>query len=66
MTGMNGICVSRGTIGEYKDARRDMNACMHADESWRILVVFVMFVNSFEFVSQDMIHTCVVRYTDTD
>jgi len=29
-----------------------------------LLVVLIMFVKTGEFISQDMVHTCVVRYED--
>ena len=34
LTGMNGIYGSQDTVGDYKDASRDMDAWMH--KSWRI------------------------------
>ena len=54
---MKGICGSRGTVGDYKDTSRNMNACMHANHGISIVVLIVMFVKTFEFISQDMIHT---------
>jgi hypothetical protein len=54
-------------LGKYKDERRNderTHAYMRIEAC--PLVVFIMFVKSFEFVSQDIIHTCVVRCADTD
>ena len=65
VAGMNGICGCQGTVGDYKDASGDMNACMHANHGVS-LVVLMMFVKTSEFISRDMIHACVVRYNDTD
>ena len=63
MTGMNGICGSPSTVGDYnlKNASRRMNACtVHP------LVVFIMFVKTSESASRIVTHAHVVRYNDTD
>lgn len=52
---MCGICGSQDTVGDSKDASRNVNACMHAYP----LIVSILTVKTFESISQDMIHTCV-------
>ena len=55
---MNDICGSQDTVGDYKDASRANHGVS--------LVLLIMFVNTFEFISQDMIHTCVAQYNGTE
>jgi len=65
VAGMNGICRCQGTVGDYNDARGDMNLYMHANHGVSPAVL-MMFVKTFESISRDVIHACVVRYNDTD